>query len=783
MKIARLLRYIPIIALLLSAPVAYSNNVVAEIPDTLARQVELNEVVVKPGKERYSKRNNPAVDFMKRIREASDLTDPHRQPHYNYEKYERLTIGFDNADDTTKIANDLINKLPFLWQYVDTNEVTGRVILPLSVKEKVSNVYSQADPSRTREFVTAIKRDGMDEIIDHESMQVYLEDMLRDVDLYKDDVTLMSNRFVSPLSKIGPDFYKYYLTDTIAIGQDSCIELSFAPRNNAMMGFVGRLYVPKNDSTMFVKRVTMSLSHNVNVNFIESLNINQEFERDSMGLRLKTLDDLSLVLALVRNTQGVYAQKYTRYDNHNFDPADRPELFERLGETYVAADAYLKDDQYWRSQRDQTYHKAHGEVASMLTDLREVPLYYWGEKILKWIVTGYIPIPPGEKFEYGPLNTTVSFSDVEGARFRFGGMTTANLSKHWFVRAYGAYGLKDHRWKYYGEVEYSFNEKRRHTREFPMRSIRASYRYDVDAIGQDYAFTNADNIFISLKRMSDTLMIYRHDARLDYIWELDNHLSWQLTLQRERKEASRYVNFNLADGTQLNNLDFSKATFSLRYALGEKFIQTRDSRIPVNQDNYTLCLTQTYGAPNFLGSSRYTVNKTELDMRKRFWFSAFGYLDAMIKGGYVWSTVPFTELFSPNANLTYTIQPESFALLNPFEFITDSYVAFDFTYWANGALFNYIPLLKKLRWREIVSFRSYWGHLSDKNNPAFNPQLPLFPNGANQYKVDKTPYMEMGVGIDNIFKILRVDYVWRLTYRSTPGVSRHGVRVALHFNF
>lgn len=765
------------------------------------REVELQEVTITPGKEHYSKKNNPAVDFMQILRNSREMSDPNTLPRYNYEVYDRITLSLTKIQNDSGQMRGLLSQFPELKEYTDTSDLSGEPVLPLSVKEKVTEVYHRGDPERKREYVSGIRRTGLDALGNEESMQVYLEDMLREIDLYENDITLLSNRFVSPLSKIGPDFYKYYLVDTIpdipnsdryldSIFNpenepqipDSLIVLEFVPRNSATFGFVGKLYVPKNDSIRYVKKATLNLSQHANVNFIEKLQIDQEFERDSLGYRHKTLDNLMVELALVPGTQGIYAQKYTRVLNHNYEDTDPRNVMPRMGDIYMAADAYLQSDEFWDFRRDESFRASHRSVGSLAATLRSNKWYYWTEKVLNVLVTGYIPITKADKVELGPVNTIMSFNDVEGVRLRGGFVSTAKLSPNWFFRGYAAYGTKDHRWKYYGEAEYTFNKKRRHSREFPMRSIRASYRYDINALGQDYAFTNPDNIFLSFKRMDDTLMVYQRTARLEYIYEFDNHFSVNLAAEAVRQESSRYVGFHFSDGSFAHHLNFNTATLTLRFAPGEKYIQTKSERIPVNIDAPVIQLSHTFGPAGFCGSS-FAINKTEIDIRKRFWFSAFGYADVTVRGGHVWSKTPFTELFIPNANLTYTIQPETFTLLSPLEFIADSYASFDLTYWANGAIFNYIPYLKQLRLRESFSLRGFWGHLSDRNNPACNTSLPLFPAGSYPTEITGTPYLEFGVGIDNIFRILRLEYSWRLTYRNTPGVDRSGLRLALHFNF
>ena len=215
----------------------------------------------------------------------------------------------------------------------------------------------------------------------------------------------------------------------------------------------------------------------------------------------------------------------------------------------------------------------------------------------------------------------------------------------------------------------------------------------------------------------------------------------------------------------------SSVNLTLRYAPGEKFYDARFTRIPINLDMPILILSHTYSPKGVLGN-KFTINKTELSVQKRFWFSAFGYTDIILKGGKVWSKVSYPDLLLPNANLSYTIQPESYALMNAMEFMNDQYLSWDITYWINGALLNRVPLIKYLKLREVVSFKGLYGSLSDKNNPEKSLDIYRFPINALCRPMEKTPYMEMSVGLDNILTILRVDYVWRLTYRDTPGLTK-----------
>ena len=409
-------------------------------------------------------------------------------------------------------------------------------------------------------------------------------------------------------------------------------------------------------------------------------------------------------------------------------------------------------------------------------------MFYWGEKVVVTLVSGYIPTSKESKFDFGPMNTTISGNTLEGLRLKTGGMTTANLNDHLFARGYVAYGFGDKKWKYSGQLEYSFNKKKYHNLEFPIHSLRLLHKYDLDHLGQHYLYTNDDNVFLALKRMPDKAVTYKRTSELEYKVETESGFSIAAGMKFDIQEASKFIPFVDGYGKTYDNYKETSFNITLRYAPGETFYQTKTYRIPINLDAPVFTLSHTYAPKGFLGS-KYCINKTEVGVQKRFWLSAFGYTDIILKGGKIWSNVAFPDLMLPNANLSYTIQPESFVLMSPMEFMNDRYLSWDITYWANGAIFNRLPLIKYLKLREAFSFRGLYGKLKDSNNPANNLELLRFPDMNNSSPMDKTPYMEMGVGIDNILTCLRVDYVWRLTYMNRANIARRGLRIQLHFTF
>ena len=742
------------------------------------RQVrELQEIIVNPGKERYSKKDNPAVELMRRIRKYQKNGDPRTNGFYSYDTYEKTVLGLLDVDP------QLIEHHPFLKEYIDTSARGGREVLDFMLKEKGSTILYAPDSEDAKEVVRGKSAKGVGTAFDISGLDVMLEELLKEADIYSNDITLMSNRFPSPLSAIGDDFYKYYITDTLDVDGTKCIQLTFSPHSPESHSFMGNLYVELGDTTGFVKKVSMKVPRTINLNYIDNLYIDQTFEKDAYGKRNKTSDDLSLDLCLIPGTQRFHARRTSRYSGFRYGRRNRLSFaYEMPGSIWQPDETSGLSMEIMPDMRLVPLSDAEARMGSLMGNLREVPFFYWTEKVLAVLVGGYIKTGSRSRFDIGPVNTIFSVNTVEGVRLRLGGMTTANLSPHWFARGYIAYGTRDRKWKYKGEAEYSFIRKKYHSREFPVNSIRATYMYDVDMIGQHYLFTNADNIFLSWKRRPSNLTTYRRLARLEYNLELANQLSFCIKADHIRQESTPWLPFTDGYGNSFSH--YTRAAFgvSIRYAPGEKFIQQKTARIAVNKDAPVMILSHEWGPGGMLGSD-FTTNKTELSVQKRFWFSAFGYLDAIVKGGIIWSQVQYPELLWPNANLSYTIQPESYSLMNPMEFAIDRYVSCDLTYWGNGVLFNRIPYVKKAKLREVVGFKCLKGSLSDHNNPALHDNLFRFPADSDARLMGGKPYMEISAGIDNIFTILRVDYVWRLSYLDTPGADRSGLRIALHFNF
>lgn len=748
--------------------------------------IALNEVVVKPGRERYRRRDNPAVAFVKNVIERRDANDPRNHDYYSYDRYQKMVFAM-NDYKPKKREDGKTGKFDFLEEFIDTLDV-GATILPISEKEHFETVYYRRDPHSEKRLVKGDKSAGVDEVFSRDGIQQFLNEAFREVDIFRNNIPLFLQRFVSPLSSLGPTFYKYYLMDTLEIDGQKCMDLGFVPFNSESFGFTGHLYVTL-DSTYFVRRVLLNVPKDINLNFVSHMTIDQTFRREPDGTRLITKDDIRVNFKLSEKSKGMFAQRLIVYSNHSFEP-DTAQLaiFEQPAPSITLKEAYTQTDKFWEENRPQEGRRRNpNTVDKLMAKLRSIPIFYVTEKIVTILVSGYVPATKDEannKFEFGPMNTTISGNAIEGARFRVGGTTTPQFHKRLTLDGFAAYGVRDKKMKYDALVEYSFIDRKQYRKEFPMHSIRFEYMYDINKLGQQYMYTSKDNFLLAIRRKRDTRATYLRKAELTYTREHYNGISYSAVLRNKREYATPYAVFDRinADGslTSLDHYDMTELELNFRYGYNEKFYQTRNNRIPITFDAWVFNLSHVMGWKGFLGSS-YNYQRTDIGLQKRLWFSAFGYTDIILKAGKVWTKVPYPLLILPNANLSYTIQPEAYTNMNAMEFINDEYASWDVTYYMNGLLLNRIPLIKKLKWREVFCFRGLWGHLSDKNNPAKSTGLFAFPEGS--MTLGKAPYMEASVGIENIFKFLRLDYVWRLNYRDNPDIQTHGVRCTMRIQF
>ncbi|WP_455588844.1 DUF5686 family protein [Bacteroides rodentium] len=754
--------------------------------------IMLSEVVVKPKKEKYSRKNNPAVEFMKKVIENKKALKLEENDYYQYQKYEKMKMSLNDVTPD-KMEKGIYKKFSFFKDQVEVSPKTNKMILPISIKETASKTIFRKSPKSEKTIIEGMNSTGIEEFFNTGDMLgTILTDVFSDINIYDDDIRLLQRRFVSPIGRGAISFYKYYLMDTLMVDRQECVHLTFVPQNPQDFGFTGHLYVVK-DSTYAVKKCTMKLPKKTGVNFVENLDIVQQFEQLPDGNWVLTDDDMTVELHFVKGIQGLEVQRTTKYSDYQFTEIE-PRLFRLKGNVIKEANMLAKSDEYWAKVRQVPLTKKESTMDVFMNRIEQIPGFKYvifGAKALieNFVETGSKKHP--SKFDFGPINTMITSNYVNGTRFRLSGMTTGNLDPHWSLSGYGAYGTKDKKWFYSGQVAYSFNKREYVLWEFPKHYIAFKYTYDVMSPMDKYLATDKDNLFVGWKWTTVDQMSYMRDATLTYELETNTGFSVQAMARHRNDQPAGILQYWKNNGgtpgtwdeknTLVHDITTTELGLTLRYAPGETFVNTKQRRVPVSLDAPIFSLSHTAGFKGVLGGE-YNFNLTEASIRKRFWFGSWGKLDITARAGAQWNTVPFPLLNLPMANLSYITQNnESFNLINNMEFLNDRYASLNLSYDMNGKLFNRIPLIKKLKWREMFRVRGLWGTLTDKNNPykSSNPDLFLFPTRdgvPTSHIMDKTPYVEASVGIYNIFKLLHIEYVRRLTYTDIPGTKNWGIR-------
>lgn len=755
--------------------------------------IMLDEVVVKPKREKYSRKNNPAVELMKKVIAHKKNNKLSENDYYQYNKYQKITMSLNDVTPEM-LEKGMYKKMPFLKDQIELCEETNKFILPISVDETASQKIYRKHPKSEKTIIKGMSSTGVNELFaTGDMLSTVLKDVFTDVNIYDNDIRLLQYPFISPISSSDAiSFYKFYIMDTTFVDKDKCFHLTFVPNNSQDFGFTGHLYVLA-DSSYTVKKCTMNLPKKSGVNFVDNMDIIQEFEQLPNGEWVLKTDDMIVEMTLMKIMQGFQIRRTTRYSDYAFDELPQ-QLFKRKGAEIKEADAMMRGDDFWNQYRPVPLTQTESSMDMLVKRLEQMPGFKYVIFVLKAFIENFVETGTKEhpsKVDIGPVNTMISNNYIDGLRLRMSAQTTANLNPHLFFKGYYAYGFKDHRSKYMGEVEYSFNKKEYLPREFPKNSITFSYQYDVMSPTDKFLKTDKDNVFVSFKTSTVDQMSYVRNIALKYENETQFGLKTTVEVKHSTDEPTGGLAYITNDDqkTLVPEIQTMEASLAFRYAPGETFVNTKQRRIPVSFDAPVFTLSHTAGFKGVLGGE-YNYNLTEIGLYKRFWFSSWGKIDMFVKGGAQWNKVPFPLLIMPAANLSYILQRETFNLINNMEFLNDRYASLDVSWDLNGKIFNRIPLLKKLKWREAIGFKMLYGHLTDKNNPMKHPgdsELFLFPTRDGRptsFVMDpKTSYMECSVGIHNIFKILHIDYVRRLNYLDHPDANKWGVRFMVMMTF
>ena len=777
----------------------------------------LQGVTITAKKTKYSRKNNPAVDLMRKVIGHKKSNDLHSKDFFSYTKYEKMTFSINEFTDKVFDLEEG-RRWAFLKEHVEYCPQTGKLILPLTVDETLSDIFYKKDPKTEKTLIKAKHSRGINELINTgEILTTILKDCFTDVNIYDEECRLLQFHFKSPIANSAINFYRYYIQDTLTVENDSVIDIGFLPNNQQDIGFSGHLYIMK-DSTYQVRKVELRIPARSDVNFVESMLITQDLEELPTGERVAVTNDMLIELKVSSWLSKLQVQRTIRQFDYAFAPIPKQVFKHIKGNVFTEPDATMHTDNgYWNQYRKVELTQSESSMDSFLDRITKIKGFKYVMIGAKALIENFVETSDStqnNKFDFGPINTIISHNHYDNFRFRVSGLTTANLNPHLFWDGYLAYGTKTH--NIYGRTQltYSFNKKAYLTREFPKNNLSIQYWNDITSPFDKFIPTDKDNVFTAVK--TSKVDQYNHTRELRVMYDKEWYDGRKLTATFTRAsntavDALFYQplgtdeNVNATgDISQLrydpykcvHKIRTSEFKLSMSFEPGATYINTKQRRIKINKDAPIVTVSHTMGLKGFLGGE-YNYNVTEAGIYKRFYVpGGWGYISSDFRAGIQWNIVPFPLLIHPAANQSYILEDNTFSLISNLEFLNDRYAQAMVEWDICGKIFNRIPLLKKLQWREMVGVNVLYGRLTEKNNPAStgysDSKLFYFPGHylpdgsyeCNTVTMDPhKPYIELRLGVHNVFKIFHIEYVRRLTYLDNPGTNKQGVRFMFRMMF
>ena len=749
---------------------------------------KLNEVVVKTKRGKYSRKDNPAVELMRRVIAAKKKTDLSNHDYYQYDKYQKITLALNDLKKE-QLEGKFFSKRQYLLDQVETSPYNGKLTLPVSIDETVSQHIYRKDPKTEKDIIKGQQSNGIGQVIQTgEILNTALKDAFTDVDIYDDYVRLLQYPFPSPIGRTGISFYHYYIEDTVYVERDLCYHLQFIPANSQDFGFRGELYVLA-DSSLHVKKCNLYMPHNTDVNYVKNMKIEQEYTRLDNGEWVLSKDDMIAELHVNSMLQDLLVVRNTRLTDYAFDELPKI-LFKGKAKIRHDMDAMNRDEAYWNKYRQVDLTKSESSMDSFIHRMENSKGFKYIIFFVKALMENYVEIGGGtdgkkSKFDLGPVNTYISKNFVDGIRLRLAGRTMAALNPHFFWDGYAAYGTKSNDW-YTGNIfTYSLNKKKNSPFEFPMRNLTFEVARDVTSPSDENLLHNKDNFFMTFRAATQDEMFLYHRQKLAFTYETDWGFRFNTSLRFQSNRTVGNLHYYHLDGTEVKKIRMTDLNVGINYNPGVTYVNTKQQRLPINLDSPEIGLSHTMGFKGFMGG-QYHSNITKLSIYKRQWLGSWGYLDFHAIGQAQWNKVPFPMLILPPINLSYFEQESTISLMKDWEFLNDRQVFWALSWDMNGKLLNRIPLIKKLKWREWFAIKGVWGHLTDKNNPYLEKNQGderLFKFPKNSHVMNDTPYWECVAGVHNIFKFFSVEYVRRLTYLNNNNIDKWGIRFGFMMSF
>lgn len=720
----------------------------------------LDDVIVNR-RGRYRNRNNPAVELIKKVIENKDNNSLKRFPFISYDSYEKVSLSMLEPPKWFK-NNLVIKNFDFVFENVDTSLVRGERFVPIYLEEKSKHHSSYKSRNEAQAVEVASKKTELDNrFVNNQNIEAFFNHLYTDIDVYNPAILILEKPFLSPVSASGPTFYQYYITDTLVRDDVSVIELSFRPRNKVDRLFRGKLYIT-DDGKFAIQEAQLQVTKDANLNWVERVDIDLLFDRQLDGSYLQAHSDTRINFGS-KDKVGLSGRRFLSYNKYNtssesvdsssYTPVFNPD----------ASDS--SSTVFWESNRSVQLSQAEQQLYKNVDSLNSMKSFQKTLSLGTLLLTSYKNFGA---VDIGPIEYMLSFNDLEGTRLRFGGRASLGSLKKNFFEGYLAYGLKDQRWKTYLGFAQSLNKKA--VGVFPAHYVKIVYQNEINQPGKIMGFINGNTLLNSFTRTKLDKWLDNKNVRINHLVEFENHVSIETSFSRLEQAPAGKLAFLLADAgaTNVRSLRVSEIGVELRWAPNEEFSQKQLRRKNL-LNQYPVFKIGFFNGLKGVLDGQYDYQKLEGEVFKRVLLSQLGFLDVSIGAGKIWGVLPYPLLNIPNANQAFSLSSDAFRLLNSLEFVSDQYSKVNAEYSMLGFVFNKIPLIKYLNLREVFGIQAYYGTLRPENRPENNAEVYLFPrddegNTSTFVTKHNTPYVEYYVGLDNIFKVLKVQYIRRTNY-------------------
>lgn len=729
----------------------------------------LKEVKIYAGK--TSKKNNPALDILRKIWERRRKNGLKMFKQYEYEKYEKVEFDM-NTIDSAFMKSKIFKGMEFVFKNIDTSKVTGKTYLPIFINESLSDVYGDNQNKRSREILKANKNSGLGS---GDGVNMFIKDLYNDFDIYDNYLNFFDKSFTSPLSRTGIDVYNYVLSDTAVIDNKLCYNIVFYPRRKNELTFKGDFWV--NDTTFAIKKINMAITKSANINWVKDIYLEQEYEVLNDSVFLPTRDYMMSDFALRKKeeSKGVYGKRTTLYRNFKFDDK-KPDKFYKEEVNYIDNQVYGRSNEYWDENRFENLNKDEKKIYAMIDTLKTVKKFKQLYSLVSILGSGYIEIPKYH-LDYGPIFSTIGNNEVEGWRVRAGVRTYFGPNDLWRIQGYTAYGFKDNKFKYGASGKWMIDKKNRiiisggNRRD--VEQIGASLTTTNDVLGRSYAssglFTTGSNGKLTNINLS-TLA-----AEIEPIKNITFQLGFSYRTLKSASDTFALDYYTDATYTSTkSNVTQSEVNVQVELTPKKKTIGYGVERRDIDAPFSRIFVNYSQGFKGFINSD-FSYQKIQLYYKQPIIIGPIGRSNVTVELGKTFGQIPLGLMSVVPGNQTLFIIDNTFSNLNFYEFVADQYATLKWEHNFQGKIFARIPGLRKLNLREIVGIKGVYGTVSDENK--------LINASGLIYQAPEKPYWEYNAGIGNIFKVFRLDFAWRANYRDIPDTNNFTVKGSFGFYF